>query len=465
MSTGVSSGLQHPLLGRCQFIRVESVDWIVRSESSGALHRVTPDRRTEFEIISSQAESDSPRVDSQIQPHSTVQNDAANLGARRLIESLRSGLTSPSGSPRQLAVGFSEMDASIRSFLSEVDSDGGGAMIMKGAYGQGKTFALTMLEEVALESQFMTVRTEIDATENRLDKPHHVYRDLINHLRTPDNSFVGTESLARKTRERIDQQPLLSQYHREEWLLKELGCPPLAWLFSDRSFFDEEPLLGLFRCDPNTHVSEARKRHTRPANAREWPAFSAGTQGDFASFLLSGIGCLARLLGYKGLIIILDEMEKWNQLNWKEQCRAGNLLGGLIWGATAPEGQRNRGDSPAILKHSARGGGYPFTTTIRNHVGVAIAMTPGECAGPEQLWQAYGPIKVNPLPILTAAEIGRYCTLLSPVFTEAYGLSSPTQEELNGIAANAQEAWRRSGDMSIRSGVQAALTAFDQWRE
>jgi hypothetical protein len=46
---------------------------------------------------------------------------------------------------------------------------------------------------------------------------------------------------------------------------------------------------------------------------------------------LSGIGRLARLLGYKGFIIILDEMEKWHELNWVEQSRAGNLLQATSW--------------------------------------------------------------------------------------------------------------------------------------
>ena len=52
-------------------------------------------------------------------------------------------------------------------------------MTLKGAYGQGKSFALTMLEEVACESGFVTARTEIDAAENRLSKPHHIYYSFM----------------------------------------------------------------------------------------------------------------------------------------------------------------------------------------------------------------------------------------------------------------------------------------------
>jgi hypothetical protein len=125
----------------------------------------------------------------------------------------------------------------------------------------------------------------------------------------------------------IQQQAPLNLYERQRWLLERLECSALAWLFSDPQFMNKESLLGLLECDPNVPVSVARQSHAYPPQPRQWPAFTAGTQGDFASYLLSGIGRLTRLLGYKGLIIIMDEMEKWNQLNWNEQCRAGNLLG------------------------------------------------------------------------------------------------------------------------------------------
>jgi len=196
-----------------------------------------------------------------------------------------------------------------------------------------------------------------------------------------------------------------------------------------------------------------------------WPAFTAGTQGDFASFLLSGIGRLARLLGHKGLIVIMDEMEKWNRMNWNEQCRAGNLLGGLIWGATAESGIREKYDNPKILTHSGRCGGYPFTTLGRNHVGVAIAMTPREHESPEKLWAQYGPILVGEVPPFTESRLVEYCRLVLPVVAEAYGLSSPTEEELDEIISQARQTWRKSGNMTTRSGVQSVIAAFDSWRD
>jgi len=466
MTTTVVAKLQHPQWGPCELVRVEATDWIVRVQSTGVRYRVSPERRGQFEFIHDEP-PELPSNDHKPRPPRRVAvcDNAAARNARRVIESLRIGLPSLDGSTRQLAVGFTEMKDLIGSFLDDIDNDGGGAMIMKGAYGQGKTFALTMLEEIAHESGFITVRTEIDATENQLNKPHHICRDMMKHLRMPDSISVGVRQLAVKTHEMIRQHAPQNHVQRERWLMEHLECFPLAWLFSDPLFVTKDSLLGLLECDPNVPVCVARESHAFPPPPRQWPAFTAGTQGDFASYLLSGVGRLARLLGYKGLIVIMDEMEKWNLLNWNEQCRAGNLLGGLIWGATAELGQRGKHDKPRNLTHSRRCGGYPFTTTSRSFVGVAIAMTPREHEDPEHLWLDYGPILVGQLPPLTQQRLVKYCRLVMPVVAEAYGLSPPTDEELEKIASEATLAWRMHGEMTTRSGVQAAIAAFDNWRD
>jgi hypothetical protein len=264
-------------------------------------------------------------------------------------------------------------------------------MTLKGAYGEGKTFGLNLLEEMAREAGFITACTVIDAIENRLNKPHHIYRDLMRNLRLPDVHGQGARPLVQKLHKHLGHKCPGNGHDREAWLKKEVGCFPLAWLLSDPRLPDKPELIGLLEGDPNCPVSRARNCHACPPVSRSWPAFTASTQGDFASFVLSGIGRLARTLGYKGLIVIMDEMEKWYELDWAEQSRAGNLLGGLIWGATADEGRRGMHDHPDILCHSGRCGGYPFTTERRSHLGIAIAMTPRDEDESEKIWSFYGP--------------------------------------------------------------------------
>jgi hypothetical protein len=167
-------------------------------------------------------------------------------------------------------------------------------------------------------------------------------------------------------------------------------------------------------------------------------------------------------MGHRGLIIILDEMEKWQELNWKAQTRAGNLLGGLIWSATAEEGKRDNRSRPQDLMHSARNGGYPFATDDRCHLGIAIAMTPRGEYGPESIWRGYGKLKEIDLPHLTPALLRAYAQILTPLYVKAYDLA-----EVNcvDIAEEALHQWIAIGDGSMRTAVQQVIAAFDTWRE
>jgi hypothetical protein len=161
----------------------------------------------------------------------------------------------------------------------------------------------------------------------------------------------------------------------------------------------------------------------------------------------------------------MDEMEKWRELNWVEQARAGNLLGGLVWGAKADEGSRGMPDEPIILKHSGRCGGYPFTTERHCHLGLAIAMTPRDEDESDHIWSLYGPILAGNVPSVTERLLFEYCRRVVPFFAIAFGLEPPQEEELKFIAAAAVEIWRKHGDLNTRHGVQAAIAAFDNWRD
>jgi hypothetical protein len=462
MASEVGTTFRHCKWGPCTFLRVEGADWIVRVDSSNVLLRVRPEHRVQFEIIQ---EKHTPTPEPPDASTPSLRSSPQSRRARRAIESLRVGLPSLDGTTRRLAVGFRDTEKLMQAFLRDVEQ-GGGAMVLKGEYGQGKTFSLIVLEELATEAGFITARTEIDATENRLNKPHHIYRDLMSKLRVPNETCPGTRALVAKTVDLLARNGLRDAATREAWLMEQLGCFPLAWLLSDPEVTRKPHLNGILECDPNYPAGWARMYHCNPPQARYWPAFNAGTQGDFASYVLSGVGRLARLLGYKGFLIILDEMEKWSELKWTEQCRAGNLLGGLIWGATAEEGRRRRSDHPSMLEHSQRCGGYPFTTKERACTGVAIAMTPrGHEEDPEGEWCKYGTILVDSVPRFTRTEMTKYARGVVPLFAEAYGLALPDKSELATITDHALDTWKQHGDLTTRSGVQSVITAFDAWRD
>lgn len=458
MSTG-DAKLFHERLGQCKLLRIEGTDWIVETPG-GVRYRIPPDKRSQFKPVQEVAQKPSKPLG----PATHFPRGSPGRQARQVIDSLRTGLPSLEGQTRKLAVGFQETNQFITDFLKAVSEDGGGALTLRGAYGQGKTFALNLLEEVAREGCFVTARTEVDATENCLNKPHHIYRDLMRNLRIPGMIGQGVRLIAQRVSDLLDQNCQGNAYHRQDWLSDHVDCPPLAWLLSDPQLMAKPELIGLLGADSNYPIDLARGRHAIKPMSKTWPAFNTGTQGDFASFLLSGMGRIATILGYKGFIIIMDEMEKWRELNWAQQAQAGNLLGGLIWGATAVVGNRGKNDHPDCMNHSIRCGGSPFTTESRCFTGIAIAMTPRDYDLFDQPWSNYGPIQKADVPTLSPRKLIEYCGFVVPLFAEAFGVGEPNPDELNHIAEEALGIWRKTADRNTRSGVQAAIAAFDRWR-
>jgi hypothetical protein len=378
------------------------------------------------------------------------------------------------------------MDQTITFFdrmLASINIEGGHACVIRGAYGQGKTFSLKVLQQRALKAGYLVASTEVDAYENQIHKPHHIYRDLLGKLRIPDSMQHGVGGLLERVVDYLRQRfphwyRSGQQRHAEEvrlHLAAETQCYPLAWLLSDPSILENESLIGLLGCEPGIRIGGVRRSHLLRAEPRHWPAFSAGTQGDFASFVLSGLGRLARLLDFKGLLIILDEMEKWELLDWQAQCRAGNLFGGLIWGATTESGHRGcrqqmnqfgyrswvQCEHHERLQHSGRCGGYPFSTHDRCFLGVAVAMTPRGESGPEDDWSHYGVLEVIDLPSFNGDTVRRYFAQVAHRYQAAYSIPDPVPDSL---ASKALRRWQRIGDQSARSAARAVVETLDEWR-
>jgi hypothetical protein len=457
MAQQVATLLEHATLGRCELVRVEGTDWILRPLAGTQLFRLPSSRRHECTLIRhADGESAVPGRPGPSKPQApTDAAKADRLRWKRAIESIRNGLEPSTAEARRFAVGIDSVLGEITSLLTRVDEDGGGAMVLRGPYGQGKTFGLRVLREMALEAGFLVASTEIDATENQLNKPHHIYRDLLRNLRIPGEPERGAPALARLASQSV-------RGRNRNWLRQELQCEPLAWLLSDPGLCNKPQLVGLLGNEPNISAYWARRVHASSQSPSDWISFNAGTQGDLASYLLSGIGRLVRIMGHKGLIVILDEMEKWQDLNWKAQSQAGNLLGGLIWGATAEEGSRTSNDKPITLNHSGRGGGFPFTTVNRCHLGIAIAMTPRGEAAPERLWATYGALREIDLPHLTVETLSAYVANLAPLYATTYELPAPNIPE---ITREALRGWRQRGDGAMRTAVQVVIETLDAWRD
>jgi hypothetical protein len=455
---------------------------ITRGPSSGSMRSSSISSLPEPPTVLAETPS-APRPPATPQLPPPLPTDPESRRLRQAFESLRTGLSPVTAALRPLAVGAEVIEQHAEEFFQQI-VNGGAGVVFRGGYGLGKTFNLHLLREMALEQRFCVMMTEIDSHRNQLHKPASVIRSLIKSLSFPDRKEKGHEELVRQVHGYLEQtfnhEQFKEVYPREwpwglarrqqEHLMQQIECTPLSWLLSDPMLPGKEHLINLLACDPQEPVRRSRERHVLYfMSAREqWPAFNAGTQGDFGSYLVSGIGRLCRLLGYNGLIVLLDEMEKWESLNWRDQSRAGNLLGGLLWAASAQGEDRDCADNrtacfhPPVLEHSRRGGGYPFTTPSRCHLGVGIALTPRGDEGPEADWAVYGSFETIDLPEFTQAGLQEYFYKIYPLYCRGYGLQNGDSAKL---CRQALATWLRNPDRSTRLGVRAVMAELDAWRE
>jgi hypothetical protein len=529
----IGTRFHHRLLDECELVRLEGSIWVVRDVKTRIEFRIPPGRRKDLRVLGGSVSTDGipdaaepppplPRTSQRIiKPPPRVHilqpvplpNESSNTPLkhpasrifledpqarrptppprtvdlfqedprmlRRVIMSLKNGLSPPSQYLDGFAVANAGLMRNSGTFFRNVSEVGGDAMVIRGGYGHGKTFSLQTIEQLALSQGFCVAKTEIDASEIRLDRPHIIYRNLLSNFRVPALEAAGPRALGEQLHEYVRlHQPSRDGRSIERWLSERIQCRPLVWLLSDRKFLWKPGLMELLAGDPGP-VGRRRAEHSQGSQPRDWPAFSAGTQGDFAAYLLSGLGRLARLMGHQGLILLFDEMEKWQDLSWQQQAKAGNLLGGLIWGATARPGHRHCRGNWAFaandiefrfrfscahereLAHSCRCNGYPFSTFDPCHLGIAIALTPRGASGPEHQWLRYGPLSILDLPSFGIQAVQSYFYHLVPIYQRAHNVPNAPP---SSVLEQAMHQWQNSGDRTARSAVTSIITALDEWR-
>lgn len=518
--------LNHATLERCFLKRIEGVIWIVSVKTIDGIElRIPPARRNEFSIVGSngrQAARPHRTDTSRIRPASPVNNTETSAAKSRLVSQLPSNVesaesradvpavASPPSKPRSQSVqqllagkinplqrrllkrgleslrtGLPPQDPALSRYFSvglepcfkevkeflRATRDGGSAMVIRGAYGCGKTLTLQTSQFAALHNNFVFSETEIDASEVRLDRSPTIYSTLLQKMKFPDGG-CGVEHLLTLVHKWFVESDAPSQPKAlYEILNRRIQCEPLAWLLSDRDIVNKPSMLQALRGVP---MSPARLRgiHPLPNVRPNWPYFKYGTQGDVGSFLISGIARLLTLIGYGGWIVALDEMEKWQDVNLTFQDRASSLLGGLIWSAFALEGDRDckktaiqfdwdwTCDHSDRLKHGRFAGGSPFTTRSRCNLGIIIAMTPRGQAAPELAWREFGDLRFVDLPGYQLTSFHEHFDKVAVVFRKIYDdIEIPPS-----CKEKAEHEWRNTADHSPRSAAIAIFGALSDLR-
>jgi len=257
----------------------------------------------------------------------------------QIIAALRRG-TVPDSGLDALAVGLESFETAVDAELAAAERGGAAFKAVRGEYGSGKTFFARWLQERAKKRGFATAEVQISETETPLHRLETVYRRLNERLSTPETpqgalrsvvdgwfytleqdvvsegASAGDSDVAART-ESLMAKRLESVTRTTPALAAALRGYHRALQAADNTTADG--LIAWIAGQPNVAASAKR---------------AAGLKGDIDHFgavsFLQGLLVILRDSGYKGLLLVLDEVETLQRVRGDVREKSLNALRQLL---------------------------------------------------------------------------------------------------------------------------------------
>ncbi|WP_029289171.1 BREX system ATP-binding protein BrxD [Cellulomonas sp. HZM] len=259
---------------------------------------------------------------------------------RDVIDALRRG-TVPQHGLDVMAVGLTRFESAIDGELDAVASGSAGFKAVRGEYGSGKTFMARWLVERAKRLGFAASEVQISETETPLHRLETVYRRIVENLSTaeaPPSAFRdvvdgwfhvlegdAVDAGADRTDDAAVQRAAAALLDRR---LETVSRSAPAFATALRGYRratllgetdQAEGLLAWLGGQP--HVAAGVRR-------------SAGVRGDLDHFgafgFLQGLLTVLRDSDYRGLVVVLDEVETLQRVRGDVREKSLNALRQLL---------------------------------------------------------------------------------------------------------------------------------------
>lgn len=294
---------------------------------------------------------------------------------RRAFEAINLGVVPPD--PVQmlaLSIASEEIRNTIEGWLGVASAEGLCKVIF-GDYGTGKTHYLRVMQAAALQQGWVVAFVEFDPKQADPAKPHLVYRSIVSSLRFPQHEdgsvvpdFVGFLNEVRRHWSRVRTK---CQYLRDNpWFrvgLEALSSVPHS---DDHTYLAAAGWLagdGVPQSAVRSLVSEYGLALPRPPSMPR-----TKETAEIYVFHLVVLHWLFRTLGYRGLLILLDEAEHVRGFNVRRRERATNLFD---WLARCARPKQNDLRPPVCNEHLE--GLLPFWRQ-GPHFGLVVGLTEGD---------------------------------------------------------------------------------------
>jgi len=257
-----------------------------------------------------------------------------------IVNALRDGVVPPQGL-EHFATGLDKLVDAVNEELDFVASGQGKSKWLRGEYGTGKTFAARYLCAKARQRGFATSEVQISINDTPLHHLETVYRRLIERLETAadgPNAFqavvegwlyqIGDEVIRLRGLAEDDPAFADATEQRLEDKLADLSRRNNAFAAVLRAYH-RMTHEGNFGAAQGLLSWLAGQPHTDQAILRA-AGVKGKVDGQASLTFLSGLMILLRQSGYKGLVVVLDEVETIQRMNAATRERALTALRQLM---------------------------------------------------------------------------------------------------------------------------------------
>lgn len=445
----IGETVEHPTYGKGQIVALfrNGTEWMVRFENGLRFRRP----RHEFEgqqELNGQPESAMKATLPVPIPTSTPMTHS-QFESRQLLEALRVGIA-PVQHIQELTIGLVSERASLTAALNRAHQTGGAVRAIVGDYGYGKSHIVELTAQEALKRNFLVANASLDLVELPAHKGLDIYGELLRHLRYPNDDEQGLAPLFAAAAE----QPRIAQQMHE--LSTAAPDPLLAVLSVANGTLSARQRQGWLQWLISGRSNEAMKK-SMPRKFKVPSLYRQGNNARQIAYLLNGLSVLARLVGYSGLCLLIDEAESYSLLTPKQQLKANAFFSALIYSTLQETQSLIQADQ--LPQHHVRE--FPLTYGGRQSLLFLFTVTRSDNRMPLENW--LDPELVIELdPHHTAQEIGQFLQQVLGYHAQAYAYEAgERQGQIRRGAAELLALGMRNHNLSIRSLVRLAVELFD----
>ncbi|MDQ3248426.1 MAG: ATP-binding protein [Chloroflexota bacterium] len=434
--------VEHPVYGRGQLLALyrNGMEWMVRFETGLRFRR--PRQEFNGHHVNGSEPTLAPLPASAPMPRTQFE-------ARQLLEALRVGIA-PLQQIQELTIGLNSERTSLSAGLKGAHQSGGAVRAVIGDYGFGKSHIVELTAQDALNRDFLVAAISLDLIELPPHRALDIYANLLRNLRYPDSDERGLLPL-------LERAADLSNIQQQLQLAAPLPADPLAItlsVFSNTASSRQRQawahwLMGGRKVEAMTK--------TMPRSLKLPSLYKQGNNARQIAYLLTGISVLARLAGYSGLALLIDEAESYSLLNANQQVKAALFFRTMIYAALREGQALIRPDT--LPQHHRRD--YPPAYGGKQALFFLFTATRSDNRMPLEDWLEPGQI-LELDPHHTPQEIGQFLQQVMGYHAAAYGYEpSERQGQIRRGAAEHLALGMRNNQLSIRGVVRMAVELFD----